>query len=267
MQISHTEQGNSRTRSGRNTFAHKTTKNGALHSVAFATAATPAIFAHDMRGPLANLTILLEGIAGAASRGQVDSIGRNVGRAMQTVERLGDMLTAMLRRFRELGDPMAPAACEIDLCDVVEKVASLNRPLAELRQVRMLCTLANPLPLRGDAHLLMQAIDNLMSNAITHTRPGGRVVCDVGPAESGGAMVRVSDEGPGLTAADIARLFRPFGKTPARKEVERTSHGLGLWIVALVAERHGGRVEAKSDGPGMGATFTLHLPPHQTDAL
>ena len=265
MQISHAEQTGSGAKPARDRSRTRAAEDRAGHVAAFAAAATPAIFAHDMRSPLANLMLLLEAIADGARSGGTESIARQAGRAMATVERLGDMLSAMLERFRELGDPMAPAASEIELCDVVARVAALNRPLAEQRQIHLHCTLADPLPLRGDTQLLMQAIDNLINNAITLTRPGGRVLCEAGGTEDGGVFVRVSDGGPGLTAAEIARLFRPFGTTPSRKEAGRASHGLGLWIVALVAERHGGRVEARSDGPGTGATFTLHLPPHRSD--
>lgn len=267
MQILHMEETGARAKPTRNRFEARTMGDRTTHRASLATAATPTIFAHDMRGPLANLAILLEAITVAAGSGRLENIARHADRAMQTVERLGDMLTAMLKRFRDLGDPMAPAASEIELCDVVERVASLNQPLAEQRQVRLHCDLTDPLPTRGDTQLLMQAIDNLLNNAITHTQPGGRVTCEAGPAEDGGVFVRVSDDGPGLRAAEIARLFRPFGTQPARKDAGRASHGLGLWIVALIAERHGGRVDAKSDGPGMGATFTLHLPPHRMNAL
>lgn len=265
MQFTHLEQSTTRARPVRSRLNDKATRDRATRFTAVATAATPAIFAHDMRGPLANLTILLEAIAAAAGSGHADSIGRHVDRALQTVERLGGMLTAMLGRFRELGDPLAPAAGDIDLSEVTEKVAALNRPLAESRQVRLHCSLADPLPVRGDAHLLMQAIDNLLSNALTHTAAGGRVVCETSSAEDGGVVVRVTDEGPGLSAVELTRLFQPFGTATAQKGSGRSSHGLGLWIVALIAERHGGRVEASSAGPGMGAAFSLHLPARRGD--
>ena len=90
----------------------------------------------------------------------------------------------------------------------------------------------------GIAYLLMQAIDNLVGNAITLTPRGGRVVCEAGPGEAGGAIMSISDQGPGLTQAEIDRLFQPFARAHAASDGERRSTGLGLWIVRLIAERH-----------------------------
>jgi signal transduction histidine kinase len=222
------------------------------------------MFAHDMRGPLANLSLLLEAIADAAETGRREQIARQTARADQILARLEGMLTAMLARMRTLGDPLAPVTGDVDLGDLVETIAGLNRPLAEQRGVRLHCTVVEPLHVRGDAHLLMQAIDNLINNAISFTPAGGRVVCEAGPADNGDTLIRISDEGPGLAIADLGRLFKPFGRASGGNDPARPSHGLGLWIVGLVAERHGGRVEAASDGPGHGATFTVRLPAHRS---
>lgn len=219
-----------------------------------------AVLAHDVRGPLANLSILVEAMASEVDRGQFGRLSRHADKATRIIERLDGMMTAMLERARTLGDTLLAGRETVDLVDVIETVASLNRPLAERHGVRLHCLIAEPLHVKGEAHLLMQAIDNLLGNAITHSPRGACVVCEAAPARGGDVIVRIADQGPGLTADEIAGLFRAFGTLPARATQPRKSTGLGLAIVRRIAESHGGSVSAESRGAGAGATFSLRLP-------
>ncbi len=73
-------------------------------------------------------------------------------------------------------------------------------------------------------------------------------------------LIRVADEGPGLSEDDISRLFGRFQRLSARPTGGESSTGLGLSIVKRIVELHGGRVGAQSPGPGRGTTFTISLP-------
>jgi signal transduction histidine kinase len=73
-------------------------------------------------------------------------------------------------------------------------------------------------------------------------------------------VIRVADEGAGLSEDDLSRLFGRFQRLSARPTGGESSTGLGLSIVKRIVELHGGRVEAQSPGPGRGATFTIKLP-------
>jgi signal transduction histidine kinase len=73
-------------------------------------------------------------------------------------------------------------------------------------------------------------------------------------------VIRIEDEGPGLTAQDIARAFRPFMTLTAKSDGPLGSHGLGLSIVRSIVERHGGTVTARNSQNGPGSVFELRLP-------
>lgn len=217
------------------------------------------IVAHDMRGPLANLSLLLEGIAAYSAAGASERVAASLETAEAVVTHLDAMLSALLERARTAKDPLAFRPRPVDVLDVLEMAAGLNEAAATAKSVQLHTYGDEPLVARGDHRLLLEAIDNLIGNAIKHTRPGGSVVCEA--AVSGGeAVVRVVDEGPGLTEADLARAFRPFTRLSATGDGSRASHGLGLWIVRLIAERHGGSIEAGNRRDGRGAAFTIRLP-------
>lgn len=73
-------------------------------------------------------------------------------------------------------------------------------------------------------------------------------------------MIRISDQGPGLSPEDLGRLFGRFQRLSAKPTAGESSTGLGLSIVKRIVDMHGGEVTAKSDGPGSGSTFTITLP-------
>jgi len=114
----------------------------------------------------------------------------------------------------------------------------------------------------GDENRLRQALDNLLANAVRHTPADTPVTVRVRPAdEPGRCLLEVIDTGPGLSAEDAAHVFERFYRAdPSRsRTTARQGSGLGLSIVAAIAEAHGGLVSVHSD-PGRGACFTLNLP-------
>ena len=113
----------------------------------------------------------------------------------------------------------------------------------------------------ADADRLIEAIDNLVSNAVKYSQAGGeeRVGALV---ESGAGLAQISviDSGQGMSERDIAQAFQRFQQLSAKPTAGESSTGLGLAIVRAIAEAHGGSVEAASAGKGQGATFILRLP-------
>lgn len=239
----------------------RTTERRSVRPAAGNIASVEAVgaLAHDVRGPLANLSLILEGLelhTRALGDAKVDAMLERAGRV---IDRLEGMVNAMVERARTSGDAMTVIAEEVPVPDLVEQMTGLNQPLAQQRGVRLHCYSADPLNVIGDRHLLMQAVDNLLTNAIKHTPRGGLVVCQAMP-DGDDVVIRIEDDGPGLTTEDLARAFRPFTTLSAKSDATLPSSGLGLSIVRRIAQAHGGTVKAGRARRGKGAAFTIRLP-------
>jgi signal transduction histidine kinase len=106
---------------------------------------------------------------------------------------------------------------------------------------------------------MREAIDNLISNAIKYSPIGGKIAVVVSH-EQNNTIIRIADEGAGLSPEDLGRLFGRFQRLSAKPTAGESSTGLGLSIVKRIIDMHGGRVNADSQGPGLGSTFTVILP-------
>ena len=168
-----------------------------------------------------------------------------------------DRLSQLMRDLLDYGRPSVLRRGSTRLAEVVRRAVRSCATLARERQVRVEEELAPDLPpLDIDGARVEQALENLLANAIQHA-PVGSVVRVAGRLDTAGreprACCSVEDEGPGLPAESLDRIFEPFFSQ--RKE----GTGLGLSIVQRVAEAHGGDVTAENR-PGVGACFTLFLP-------
>ena len=115
-----------------------------------------------------------------------------------------------------------------------------------------------PATVVGDRDRLRQIVDNLFANVRSHTPEGSPVRVGL-RREDGRALISVSDSGPGLTEEQAAQVFERFWRSDTSRARASGGVGLGLSIVAAVAEAHGGEVSARS-APGEGATFVIALP-------
>ncbi len=120
-------------------------------------------------------------------------------------------------------------------------------------------TRADPAPLvRGDERQLVSAVANLLDNAVKYSEPGSKV--EVTSSRSGGwVRLAVRDQGIGIPAKDLERIFERFYRVDRARSRETGGTGLGLAIVRHVATNHGGDVRVRSR-EGEGSTFTLRLP-------
>jgi two-component system sensor histidine kinase SenX3 len=113
---------------------------------------------------------------------------------------------------------------------------------------------------RGDADELSAAVSNLLDNAVKYSDKEVRISVEVATLDARQVLVRVSDRGVGIPGEQIKRIFKRFYRVPGRVMARVKGTGLGLFIVRSVVKKHGGRVFAESEGPGMGSTFTIQLP-------
>ena len=217
-----------------------------------------AMLAHELRNPLgaiANASYVLEerGLTPASADRAVGVIQRQIHHLVRMVDDLLDVSRITrgkveLRRER------------LDLSDVVRQAVEATRPAIEARRHRLEVRLPpEPVVLEADRTRLEQVVSNLLRNAAKFTEPGGRI--EVAVRQDGGeAEVTVRDNGAGIEPELLPRIFDLF--TQGEQALDRSGAGLGigLTLVHRLVELHGGRVEARSEGPGRGAELTVTLP-------
>lgn len=215
-----------------------------------------ATLAHEMRNPLAPLRNVLELIKRSndprVAAQHVGMMDRQVGQLVRLVEDLFDM-------SRIGQDKLTLRAGPVDLVSVIQHAAEMSAPLLESAGVAYRAALpASPVYVTGDAARLAQVIGNVLNNASKFTPAGGSVSLTL--AQDGDdAVVWIRDTGVGLDAEQLAHvfdMFRQFGASGAREG----GLGIGLTLAKELMERHGGRIAVHSDGPGLGAEFTIALP-------
>jgi signal transduction histidine kinase len=118
----------------------------------------------------------------------------------------------------------------------------------------------NPAVVLGDADELKAAVWNLIDNAVKYSQGQPHIRVELDEAEHQRFAVRVTDNGVGISPAELKRIFKRFYRIPASVAVRTKGSGLGLFIVRSVARKHGGRAFAESAGQGHGSTFTILLP-------
>ena len=141
-------------------------------------------------------------------------------------------------------------AKKIDLARIAGEAVYRLGPLAEARCCSIAVKLDEPEPFTGDPILILEAVQNLIENAVKHSPPGAKVEVTCGP----GSGLMVEDSGPGLTDADMERLFEPFH----RGQTSADGVGLGLTIVKNAVTLHSGSIEVGRSLLG-GARFSLRF--------
>lgn len=219
-----------------------------------------ATVGHDLRTPISAILTgaaeLERGAADGASRGQARLIN-DAGLMMKA------LLDDLLDHAKLEAGHMTVDAVDFDLRELLNQTVRLWRGPVRAKGVKFRVEGAATIPssVRGDPMRLRQVLNNLISNAVKFTQTGSITVClkawDDEP--SGHAiLIEIIDTGPGMTAAQVARLFTPFDQTQDGVSARHGGTGLGLSISKQLADLMGGRLTARSR-PGEGARFTLAL--------
>jgi len=211
--------------------------------------------AHDLRSPLTRI----RGIAETTLTGPGDPAAYRemAGTVVEECDRLVGLIQTLLEiAENDAGTGKIPLT-EVDMTDLLREAVELFEAPAEDRGIRLKDKIpAGPLVINGDPSRLQRAVANLLDNALKYTPPGGRVSVSA-RRRDGSIEIEIADTGIGIEEGEQSRIFNRFYRvTPSRTT---PGNGLGLSLARSILKSHGGRISVTGK-PGMGSTFTLHLP-------
>jgi signal transduction histidine kinase len=211
-----------------------------------------ADIAHDLRKPLASILRRLEAVrSGESSPGQMLLA---VQASTTGIEEVLRTFNALLRIGEVESGARRAAFRPVDLSEIANKVADAYQPVAEKESIRLATHLDTALLMHGDKELLSQMIANLLDNALRYTPGGGRVEV-IGERTSRGVSLSVSDDGPGIPPKHLKAIFHRFYRVEATPQ-KSAGTGLGLSLVAAIAELHELDYSASDNQPGLRITLT-----------
>jgi signal transduction histidine kinase len=210
--------------------------------------------AHDLRTPLTRL----RGTAELALRddGNPADARSALADCVNESDRVLHLLEVLLDVSAAEGGALALRRERVDLGALATRAADLYREVAEQKGIAIEKILPPLDPVEADPVRLGQALSNLVDNALKYTPEGGRVTIAIA-AEPGAATLTVSDNGPGVPAAEREAVWRRLYRGDASRS--QRGFGLGLTLVRAVAEAHGGSA-AVDEAPGGGARFQVRIP-------
>ena len=215
-----------------------------------------ATLSHELRNPLApiaNGLALLDRQSGDAAAQTRAMMQRQVGHLRRLID---DLLDVSRIDRGKIGLRRERLALHTIVSNAVETV----RPFIDAKSQQLIVRYAaEPTVIDGDLVRLSQVVANLMHNASKFTPNGGSI--EVATASAGGeATITVTDTGIGFAPDDAERIFDMFVQLDTSRSLAAGGLGLGLTLARSLTRMHDGRVEARSEGAGRGATFTVHLP-------
>ncbi len=221
-----------------------------------------AMLAHELRNPLSAISLagsLLAARTAGPSK-ELDVISRQTTHLTRLVDDLLDVARITHGKINLASDTVP-----------LNEVARASFETLQHRAYPHLSAFelvlgAEELYVKGDRQRLEQVIGNLLTNAIKYTPSGGKVTLRVkneGKHGTGVAVIEVTDNGVGIAKAMLSRVFEPFAQVDTSLDRAQGGLGLGLALVNGIVQLHGGSVEARSDGPGLGSSFFVRLPLHR----
>jgi signal transduction histidine kinase len=217
-----------------------------------------ATLSHELRNPLAPMRSALHMLRSSnlepgKAQALLDTMDRQVGQMTRLVEDLLDISRITRGAIELRREPLELNA------EVRNALESCHGAIENGRHEVKLGLCAQPVYVEADRVRLQQILENVILNATKYTNPGGRIEV-AAAAEGDNAVIRISDNGIGIPPERLAHVWDLFVQVDESPDRIRKGLGIGLALVQDLVRRHGGGVDAASDGLGHGSTFTIRLP-------
>ena len=222
---------------------------------------TTRAIAHDLRSPLNSAFILVrEASESPVNRQQL------LRDAEAALYNLGAIFDTVLRISRLEASTDRSAFSAVDLREVIADVVAVFEPaFTELGQTAVIKSVSSPVTVFADEQMLKQLLTNLLQNFNRHTPAGSTVTIAVCRLGTGGATLRVADNGPGIPAAACEDMLKPFRRLDASRSEEGS--GLGLALARAIAIRHGAAINLSNNHPGLRVDVRFPPPPSNLSNL
>jgi signal transduction histidine kinase len=220
------------------------------------------MLAHDLRNPLSVIVSRSELVQALVDRHDDDLMPKaqeSCENIIAMAERMDRMIASALAQAREEFEKIVLSVGEFPVVRAIDAAIGLNSGAARAKAIELKQDVPPEISMRGDEDRIIEALDNLIRNAIKYSHRGQKVTVHAA-ASSDSIDLSVEDEGQGLTREDCTRAFRQFQRLSAKPTAGESSTGIGLAIVRAIAEAHGGTASVMSPGSGRGAAFTLSIP-------
>jgi PAS domain S-box-containing protein len=217
-----------------------------------------ATLAHELRNPLAPMSNMLEVVK--RSDGNVELIKR----AHETIERQLSQMVRLVDDLLDLNrithDRLELRRSEVELSSVIQQAVEVARPLIDAERHHLIVELPDePVYLNADRMRLAQVFANLLNNSSKYTKSEGTISLLAERAD-GEVVVTVRDNGAGIPPDKLHSIFDMFMQVDRTADRSQGGLGIGLTLVRRLVEMHGGSIEPRSDGEGMGSEFVVRLP-------
>ncbi|HER39608.1 MAG TPA: GAF domain-containing sensor histidine kinase [Salinimicrobium catena] len=213
--------------------------------------------AHDLKNPVSIMPLLADLIMeNKQNPGAIDDISKQIKDAGR---RMANTINSLIDSALEDSDSMQLRLKNVELSQLVRGVVDANLAPARKKGQELIVETLENCRIYADLRKITEVVDNVVSNAIKFSGANKRITVSL--KRSGEkAVLKVKDNGPGLTRDDLKNLFRRFTSLSAEPTGGESSTGLGLFLAKEIVQAHNGSIYAESEGKGKGSTFTIEFP-------
>jgi signal transduction histidine kinase len=225
-----------------------------------------ALVTHEMRNPLSTFASGLKLLerANLDPDGKINFHGHSLLEVFQMMSRQVGCLSRLVSDLLDLSrinqGSLEVVKRPIKIGDVVKlALEGVNGAVSEGRHNLKVNSPSEEIVVSGDLQRLSQVLINLIENSAKYTPPGGDIHLNISRSDAEVALV-VTDNGIGIPKDEVPHIFEVFKRLPGPLERKQRGLGIGLYLVKMIVEAHGGRIDVVSDGQGKGSSFLVYLP-------